>query len=327
MKTRLVKMLCCTVAVFLLSLSAVTAYATQETTIGDLEDLVVDYTEEYHPLVEYGSPEYADFLMEQLVGDTEVEFEKLDNYADVVLYATEYIYQRNNAPLSSFDADGTFILPESVRSLTPVEFREIDDEDIAQDERLYQLASARNSVSQLSVNYDAEAAAEYAVKWAKTRNDAYNDFSLRGGDCTNFTSQALVAGGIDMNIPSPRPAGTSSSTDYWYSVKYYYPGAIAPSYDVSSSFIGVEDFYDYMVNNAGASSQTVYSIESLQENAQLGDVVQLRDSGGHYYHNIIIAGEDEDGWTYCAHSRDRRDKTIWYLDSSDNSAYRILSFN
>ena len=47
--------------------------------------------------------------------------------------------------------------------------------------------------------YDREKAVAYAHKWAYGRNPAYGDFSEMGGDCTNFVSQCLHAGGAPMN--------------------------------------------------------------------------------------------------------------------------------
>lgn len=44
--------------------------------------------------------------------------------------------------------------------------------------------------------YDREKAVAYAHKWAYGRNPAYADFSAMGGDCTNFLSQCLHAGGL-----------------------------------------------------------------------------------------------------------------------------------
>lgn len=43
--------------------------------------------------------------------------------------------------------------------------------------------------------YNRNAAGDYAYNWAYGRNPAYRDFSGSGGDCTNFVSQALRAGG------------------------------------------------------------------------------------------------------------------------------------
>ena len=44
--------------------------------------------------------------------------------------------------------------------------------------------------------YAKAKARDYAVKWALGRNPAFADYSSVGGDCANFTSQCLNAGGM-----------------------------------------------------------------------------------------------------------------------------------
>jgi hypothetical protein len=56
--------------------------------------------------------------------------------------------------------------------------------------------------------YDRAAAVAYARKWALSRNPAYYDYDPLGGDCTNFASQCVLAGGGVMNL-SPRSGGTT----------------------------------------------------------------------------------------------------------------------
>lgn len=47
--------------------------------------------------------------------------------------------------------------------------------------------------------YNRDAVIEYARKWALSRNPSYYDFEKIGGDCINFISQCLFAGGNAMN--------------------------------------------------------------------------------------------------------------------------------
>lgn len=47
--------------------------------------------------------------------------------------------------------------------------------------------------------YNRNSAVEYARKWALGRNPKYANFDGMGGDCTNFASQCLYAGGCKMN--------------------------------------------------------------------------------------------------------------------------------
>ena len=49
------------------------------------------------------------------------------------------------------------------------------------------------------LEYNRQAAYDYAKKWALGRNPAFYDFSAIGGDCTNFASQCIYAGAGVMN--------------------------------------------------------------------------------------------------------------------------------
>ncbi|MBQ9349297.1 MAG: amidase domain-containing protein [Oscillibacter sp.] len=46
--------------------------------------------------------------------------------------------------------------------------------------------------------YDPDAASEYADKYALTYNPAFPNYNPVGGDCANFTSQCILAGGMPM---------------------------------------------------------------------------------------------------------------------------------
>ena len=47
--------------------------------------------------------------------------------------------------------------------------------------------------------YNRERAVEYAKRWALDRNPLFVDFTEIGGNCTNFVSQAVLAGSCTMN--------------------------------------------------------------------------------------------------------------------------------
>jgi len=55
-----------------------------------------------------------------------------------------------------------------------------------------------------SQTYNPEAAAAYANDWCGfNRNPVYNDYTGQGGDCANFVSQCLKAGGLDLSKGAP----------------------------------------------------------------------------------------------------------------------------
>ena len=81
--------------------------------------------------------------------------------------------------------------------------------------------------------YRRERAVEYARRWAFARNPLFSDYTGIGGDCTNFVSQCLYAGGCQMNF---------TPVFGWY--------YISPE-DRTASFSGVEYFYNFMTSNEG----------------------------------------------------------------------------
>jgi hypothetical protein len=48
--------------------------------------------------------------------------------------------------------------------------------------------------------YDPPAAVNYAEVWWDDRNPNYHDYSSSGGDCANFVSQCLIAGGLELSV-------------------------------------------------------------------------------------------------------------------------------
>ena len=48
-------------------------------------------------------------------------------------------------------------------------------------------------------DYNPNNAIAYAQQWAHSRNPNYHDYSNEGGDCANFVSQCLIAGGLSLS--------------------------------------------------------------------------------------------------------------------------------
>ena len=72
---------------------------------------------------------------------------------------------------------------------------------------------------------------DYAKKWAFSRNPAYYNFDNVGGDCTNFISQCLRAGGAEMNY--------TADTGWYY---------ISPD-NRAAAWTGVEYLYRFLLRN------------------------------------------------------------------------------
>ena len=116
--------------------------------------------------------------------------------------------------------------------------------------------------------YNRKAAAEYARRWAFSRNPAFYDFSKLGGDCTNFASQCIYAGYGVMNF---------TPVTGWY---YISLNSRAPAWT------GVNELYNFLINNNGPGPRAV--VVPLSE-IQVGDIVQIRFQGADTFgHSPVV---------------------------------------
>jgi hypothetical protein len=111
-------------------------------------------------------------------------------------------------------------------------------------------------------SYDGHAAAMYARHWfnvtnSDERNKNYAYFGGNGGDCTNFASQALKAGGMRFmgaegyNDPNGTP--TSTFTPSWHReagswFSYWTAGVPYRDYHPTGSFIRAQELHHHLVN-------------------------------------------------------------------------------
>ena len=151
----------------------------------------------------------------------------------------------------------------------------------------------------IDTGYNRQAAVDYARRWALDRNPAYYDFSKLGGDCTNFASQCLYAGCGVMNY---------TPTFGWY---YVSPDNRAPAWT------GVKELYRFLVNNASVGP---YAREVASSEAMPGDLVQLGDRDGGFYHTPVIVAVTPE-ILVAAHSYDALDRP---LDSYLSYSKRFL---
>lgn len=119
------------------------------------------------------------------------------------------------------------------------------------------------------VHYNRVQAIEYANTWAMSRNPAYYDYSNLGGDCTNFISQCLYAGGGIMN--HTRDLG-------WY---YNHANDKAPAWT------GVPYQYNFLTRKTGGPGPV--GQETDVSDVKPGDLIQLAfQETGRYSHSLII---------------------------------------
>ena len=149
------------------------------------------------------------------------------------------------------------------------------------------------------IPYDRSAAISYAREWAFRRNPRFLDFSDIGGDCTNFVSQCIYAGSGVMNF---------TPVFGWYYLS---------SSNRTASWTGVEYLYNFLTANEGVGP---FGREVGEDEAEIGDVVQLGDAEGDFYHTIIITSLYPE-ILVASHSKDAFDRP---LSSYDFEAVRLI---
>ncbi|MGI6004315.1 MAG: amidase domain-containing protein [Christensenellales bacterium] len=142
--------------------------------------------------------------------------------------------------------------------------------------------------------YDRAKAVFYAHKWAYGRNPRYMNFTGLGGDCTNFISQCLHAGGARMNY---------TPTFGWY---------YNSSADRAPAWTGVQYLYNFLTGNKGVGP---FAEEISMADIMPGDVIQLSFRRDIFSHTLLVV---KTGSRPTLNS-------ILIATHSDDSDYRPLS--
>lgn len=140
--------------------------------------------------------------------------------------------------------------------------------------------------------YNRTSALNYLNSYTTTANTAYADYTEWGGDCTNFVSQMLRAGGMQMTALKNSPT----------SADWYYYGSSIPNR--TSSWTGAGWFRTYwgVINGTGyknASAMYKFTNSELKNNTngaytslvslcEVGDVIQFVDASGSTYHSMGV---------------------------------------
>ncbi|MET8947803.1 amidase domain-containing protein [Streptomyces sp. NPDC004542] len=155
-----------------------------------------------------------------------------------------------------------------------------------------------NPKNMTASGYDYKAMVAYATKYWNNYNKDYPDFNGHGagGDCTNFVSQSLKAGGW-KHVPG-----------YTYDFHKWFGNA-----DIQSdSFVGVNEFSWFAL-----SSKRVTSLANVYQ-ADIGDVVQMDfNKDGEKDHTMIVTYRSPQGVPYVTyHSTNTYNRSVASLVAS-----------
>ena len=154
-------------------------------------------------------------------------------------------------------------------------------------------------------------AVKYAKWWALKRNPQYLDFSNLGGDCTNFCSQVLYAGGCRMN--------------YTRTYGWYYKNG----YDKAPAWTGVDYLYNFLIRDkdVGPIAQEV----DLQQ-IEKGDIIQLSfvEDDNKYNHSLVVVNHEQTvdilNIRVCTHTDDRHDYSLTNYDWTKIRFLHIIGY-
>lgn len=150
--------------------------------------------------------------------------------------------------------------------------------------------------------YKYAAMATYAEKYWKNYNTAYRSFSNAGGDCTNFVSQSLYAGGWKHATTSTEDYGT-----WWYGTS-----------GQSDSWVGVNE-WSWFTQTAKRTTPLANAYQM-----DLGDVLQMDfDKDGAKDHTMITSYRSTGGVPYLTYhdTNTYRRSLSSIISSYPNSAY------
>jgi hypothetical protein len=143
-----------------------------------------------------------------------------------------------------------------------------------------------SGIALLNRTFNRQAAADYALRWALVRNPAFRDFSNSGGNCTNFISQAMDAGGWT------HVTGFYTNANHWW----------YNSLNQTRSWVNVNQWHDF----ASVHSRRT-SMLTNPRSLWVGEVLQMSwDGSTNKNHTAIVTHRTSSDIYLSQNTTDRR---------------------
>jgi hypothetical protein len=148
-------------------------------------------------------------------------------------------------------------------------------------------------------NYAGKACANYALTYFSSPNPQYCNFDQKGGDCTNFAAQALVAGGWEKNSSWNAEGASCCKNILACSIQNCY----------TCSWTVAHEFYLYLPNSNRVIGNTT------PDKLIPGDILQQDyNNDGHIDHTMVVT------------SKIGNEVFVTYRSLGDNTARKDISF-
>ena len=174
--------------------------------------------------------------------------------------------------------------------------------------------------------YDRKAAHLYAITWWKKPNPKYPNFG-NNGDCANFVSQCLSAGGFKQNSDWYCFYSPNSGLNIQRIIKPYknwiYSKAWSCAYEQYKYFKNSGLTYDEIVINSVNEIAPVASGEKGR--VRIGDIMYMQWDKPYPHHAAIITSLRDGMIYYNAHTIPRDDEPLEnFFSSNSNGKVYIL---
>lgn len=254
----------------------------EDFSLSEIESIIGEHLKNLNLNYSVGSTEYESYLRNFLFGnDTTIKDTKLIHLFNA--YAATYLNETSKNMSNtkrSFNTNN-----KTIKMIKQEILNEENNTPSSPSTRAYK-------------GYNYSAARNYALKHAFKYNNAdYASFSNRGGDCTNFVSQILVAGGIPKN-------------NNWYFRYVPNPSNYPPRKETfSRSWVSATDFYNYWKNKVPVIDGRYK--DNIIPHANVGDIIQYYEiNTGIKWHSVFVSGKTSNDLRITQHTGDRKDD-LW----------------
>ncbi len=149
----------------------------------------------------------------------------------------------------------------------------------------------------------------YAERWTDESISTYHNpnyyYNSDGGDCTNFASQCLYAGGLPMTsyVGEENNDGYVDTDTRWF----YFNNNSSSGHSIATCWVRVKELYNYLSPHYACGERLANS--GMTPFLNKGFLLQGRHLLGSYKHSVIVTIVNNNV-CYCAHSSQRHDEPI-----------------